>query len=196
MRVPAAIVVVGLWPTPLTTRAADMREVPIIVRDTLGNAAKRYRVDVVPANGDRKEYDSPKTVELPAGRLTLRVTASLHRHVTEDVEDSSALEIIMVGLVRPTGSEISGDSSPANPSVHISIGGAASDREPAVLRVLGTYSSYRRDFLIRDRKGDMELEDLPFGEYRAFVFENGRVSREFALINEEFKPPTLKALLR
>jgi hypothetical protein len=41
----------------------------------------------------------------------------------------------------------------------------------------------------------MELKDLPFGEYRAFVFENGRVSREFELVNEEFRPTILKALL-
>jgi len=124
--------------------------------------------------------------------VTLRLSASLHRPFEEDIEDSSAEEIIMVGLVRPTGSEISGEGSPANPSVRISIGRIAGAQHPVVLRVVGVYSSYRRDFLAHDRKGNMELRDLPFGEYRAFVLEDGRASREFALINEASKPPTLK----
>ena len=37
-------------------------------------------------------------------------------------------------------------------------------------------------------QGEVEVNDLPFGEYRAFLFENGRVTKEFELVNEEFKP--------
>jgi hypothetical protein len=35
---------------------------------------------------------------------------------------------------------------------------------------------------------------LPFGSYRAFVFEGGHLSKEFELINEEFRPTTFRAL--
>jgi len=42
MKTAASILVVGLYALPFATNAADMRDVLIIVGDTLGNPLKQY----------------------------------------------------------------------------------------------------------------------------------------------------------
>jgi len=195
MKVYSNILLVAFSALPLLTGASEFREVSIIVRDTLGNPMKQYRVEVVPASGGtRAVYESPKTLRLPAGWVTLLVTASLHRPVKEDVEVSPKLDVIMVGLVRPTGSEITGQGSPANPSIRISVGPTESPTVPAVVRVIGVYSSYSKYLVLKDPQGSIALRDLPFGEYRLLVFANGKLIKEFALVNEEFTAVLLRAL--
>jgi len=114
--------------------------------------------------------------------------------VKEDVEVSPKLDVIMVGLVRPTGSEITGQGSPANPSIRISVGPTESPTVPAVVRVIGVYSSYSKYLVLKDPQGSIALRDLPFGEYRLLVFANGKLIKEFALVNEEFTAVLLRAL--
>jgi hypothetical protein len=195
-KVIALAMLLALQTGVLRAEAAKTREIPLVVTDTLGNPIRHFFVTI--RTKDRPSgrlYQSPRSLALPEGNVTIRVSASLHRPVEESVEVSAALEVITIALVQPDASQISGEGSPANPSVEVSVGPLPPGPDPVVLRVISVYSSWTRNFLLRRGDTKTVLDDLPFGEYRAFLVIGGRVTREFELVNAvELEPSLFRAV--
>jgi hypothetical protein len=164
--------------------------------DTLGNSIQSFKVEVSRADGSAYgKFRAPKTIRLPNGRFDFEISASMHRPAQQTVDVSEDVRVLVFGLVRPTGSEISGTSREPNSAVEL----PATEIKPTpgvitTLRLIGIYSPYFRDLKVQDDAKPFRITNLPFGEYRALLMVNGKAVKEFLLKNEEFKPLVFHAL--
>ena len=176
--------------------SAQARNIRVIVTDTFGHPVRQYRVEYKSlTNSSAGVWETPRSVSLPDGKVWLRVSASLHRSEEQVIEVTPLTNVMMLSLVRPSGYEITGEGSPANPTCRVSLGGVSTSGT-WILRVVGVYSPLRRDILITDPGGTVSIEDLPYGTYRLLLFLNGAAVRDFELVNEEFKSSSVHELFR
>ena len=100
--------------------SAEVRNIRVIATDTFGHPMRQYRIEYKSlTNSSTGTWETPRGVSLPDGKVWLRVSASLHRSEEQVIEVTPLTSVLMLSLVRPSGYEITGEGSPADPTCRV-----------------------------------------------------------------------------